>query len=224
MGRSMGVACRLGGGNRRRTSRPGESCTSVCVAREWRAGGLISMDREYAAGRSPQERAACWRREGMSSAVSRSPECSVPAGRRNGRPSSSARPRISLVSTKGALARRGRRRAACDIRAAHPAHCTASHGTVRTHPLQVCPAPAHEAPMGFAHGRHRPWVATVSAGVDSRDIDRAASRRGESRGAGPRSAGPAAWCRRERRGGDRPRPCVSFWCRVVLVGRGRIRN
>ena len=27
-----------------------------------------------------------------------------------------------LVSAKGALARRGRRRAACDIRAAHPAH------------------------------------------------------------------------------------------------------
>ena len=132
-----------------------------------------------------------------------------------------------LVSAKGALARRGRRRAACGIRAAHPAHCTdASHGTVRTHPLQVWLAPAHEAPMGFAHGRHRPWVATVSAGVDSRDMsgDGAASRRGESRGAGPRSAGPAAWCRRERRGGDRPRPCVSFWCRVVLVGRGRNCN
>ena len=41
----------------------------------------------------PQERAACWKREGTSSAVSPSPECEGPARRRNGRPSPIVRSR-----------------------------------------------------------------------------------------------------------------------------------
>ena len=73
--------------------------------------------------------------------------------------------------TKGVLARRDRRRASCDIRAAHRWHCTdARHGTVRTHPLQVCLAAADMAPIGFAHGRHRPRAAAsaaCAAGMDS---------------------------------------------------------
>ena len=76
-----------------------------------------------------------------------------------------------LVSTKGGLARRDRRRAACAIGAAHPSHCTdASHSTVRTHPLQVCLAPVDEAPIGFARGRHWPRAAAVGPGADARDM------------------------------------------------------
>ena len=73
--------------------------------------------------------------------------------------------------TKGVLARRDRRRASCAIRAAHRWHCTdARHGTVRTHPLQVCLAAADKAPIGFAHGRHRSRAAAsaaCAAGMDS---------------------------------------------------------
>ena len=55
----------------------------------------MSIGREPAAGRSPQERAACSRREGTSPAVSPTPGCTALARRRNVRPSPRLHPRIS---------------------------------------------------------------------------------------------------------------------------------
>ena len=55
--------------------------------------------------------------------------------------------------------------------AARRAHCTeARHGTVRTHPLQVCLASPDEAPIRSAYGRHPPRPATVGPGADVRDV------------------------------------------------------
>ena len=55
----------------------------------------MSIGREPAAGRSPQERAACSRSEGTSPAVSPTPGRKAPARRRNVRPSPRLHPRIS---------------------------------------------------------------------------------------------------------------------------------
>ena len=42
-------------------------------------------------------------------------------------------------------------------------HCIeARHGTVRTHPLQVCLAPPDEAPIRSVYGRHPPRLAMVA--------------------------------------------------------------
>ena len=51
------------------------------------------------------------------------------------------------------------------------AHCTeARHGTVRTHPLQVCLASLDEAPIRSVYGRHPSRLATVGPGADVRDV------------------------------------------------------
>ena len=55
--------------------------------------------------------------------------------------------------------------------AARRAHCTeARHGTVRTHPLQVCLASPHEAPIRSVYGRHPSRLATVGPHADVRDV------------------------------------------------------
>ena len=112
--------------------------------------------------------------------------------------------------TKGVLARRDRRRASCAIRAAHRWHCTdARHGTVRTHPLQVCLAAADKAPIGFAHGRHRSRAgasAACAAGMDS-PCKGIFSGPGWRYGLGPARSGGRGGCGRQnheetRSGGD----------------------
>ena len=132
-----------------------------------------------------KETAACSRSEGSSSAVPPSPgglPLVLAVGRLSGRSSPGGcrwTPRGLRLPGLDATPVARRTDAVGSIGAPAPgdggaglrAHCTeARHGTVRTHPLQVCLASPHEAPIRFAYRRHPPRSATVGPHADVRDM------------------------------------------------------
>ena len=135
-------------------------------------------------GAREKETAACSRSEGSSSAVPPSPgglPLVLAVGRLSGRSSPGGcrwTPRGQRLPGLDATPVARRTHAVSSIGAPAPgggtalrAHCTeARHGTVRTHPLQVCLASPDEAPIRSAYGRHPPRPLTVGPGADVRDV------------------------------------------------------
>ena len=136
-------------------------------------------------GAREKETAACSRNEGASSAVSPSPgglPLVVAVGRLSGRSSPGGyrwTPRGLRLPGLDATPAARRTHAVGSLGAPAPggggaglrAHCTeARHGTVRTHPLQVCLASLDEAPIRSVYGRHPSRLATVGPHADVRDV------------------------------------------------------